>query len=134
MNILFIDNVHPLLKEKLSKLKYSCTAAYKMNKLEIEKIIHNYDGIILRSKFNIDQKFIDKGKKLKFIARAGSGLENIDVSYAKKKGIKCYNAAEGNKQAVAEHALAMLLALFNNLKNVTLKLGKENGIENKIEA
>ena len=133
MNILFIDSVHPLLKEKLSKLKYNCTTAYKMNKLEIEKIIHNYDGIILRSKFNIDQKFIDKGKKLKFIARAGSGLENIDVSYAKKKGVKCYNAAEGNKQAVAEHALAMLLALFNNLKkcDTEVRQGEWNREQNR---
>ena len=116
MKILFIDTVHPLLKEQLEKLYHKCDTAYKKNKSEIEKIIHNYDGIIIRSKYNLDSKFIDKATNLKFIARAGSGLENIDVAYAESKEIKCYNAAEGNKQAVAEHALGMLLCLFNNLK------------------
>jgi len=117
MKILFIDTVHYLLKEQLEKLHYHCDTAYKKNKSEIEVIINNYDGIIIRSKFNIDQTFINKATKLKFIGRAGSGLENIDLDYAKNKKIKCYNAAEGNRKAVAEHALGMLLCLFNNLTN-----------------
>ena len=117
MKILFIDTVHPKLKTTLEKLQWHCDTAYEKNKLEVESVINNYDGIIIRSKFNIDREFIDKANNLKFIARAGSGLENIDVDYAKKKNIRCYNAAEGNKQAVAEHALAMLLALFNNITN-----------------
>lgn len=133
MKILFINTVHPLLKEQLEKLHHKCDTAYKKNKLEIETIIHNYDGIIIRSKFNLDQKFIDKATNLKFIARAGSGLENIDVAYAQSKQIKCYNAAEGNRRAVAEHALGMLLSLFNNLKNcdTEVKNGKWNREENR---
>ena len=115
MKILFIDTAHPLLKEQLEKLHHNCHTAYKKNKSEIEVIINDYDGIIIRSKFNIDQKFINKATNLKFIARAGSGLENIDVGYAENKKIKCYNAAEGNRKAVAEHTLGMLLSLFNNL-------------------
>lgn len=133
MKILFIDTVHPLLKKQLEKLHHHCDTAYKKNKSEIEIIIKDYDGIIIRSKFNVDQKFINKGTNLKFIARAGSGLENIDVAYAESKRIKCYNAAEGNRQAVAEHCLGMLLSLFNNLKNCDAEVreGKWNREANR---
>jgi len=115
MKILFIDTIHPLLKGELEKLNYNFDTAYKKSKSEIEEIISNYEGIIIRSRFKIDKQFIDKATHLKFIARAGSGLENINIEYAQSKNIKCYNAAEGNRQAVAEHALGMLLSLFNNL-------------------
>lgn len=115
MKILFIDTIHPLLKVELEKLNYICDTAYKKSKSEIEEIISNYEGIIIRSRFKIDKHFIDKATNLKFIARAGSGLENINTEYAQSKNIKCYNAAEGNRQAVAEHAIGMLLSLFNNL-------------------
>ena len=117
MKILFIDTVHPLLKQELEKENHICDSAYNKSKTEIQQIISNYQGIIIRSRFKIDKQFIDCGSNLKFIARAGSGLENIDVEYAKNKNIHCYNAAEGNRQAVAEHALGMLLSLFNNLNN-----------------
>jgi D-3-phosphoglycerate dehydrogenase len=133
MRILFIDTVHSLLKKQLEKLHYHCDTAYEKDKSEIEIIINNYDGIIIRSKFKIDQKFINKATNLKFIARAGSGLENIDVDYAKNKNIKCYNAAEGNRKAVAEHALGMLLCLFNNLKScdTQVRAGKWKREENR---
>ena len=117
MKILFIDTVHPLLKQELEKENHICDSAYNKSKTEIQQIISNYQGIIIRSRFKIDKQFIDCGSNLKFIARAGSGLENIDVDYAENKNIHCYNAAEGNRQAVAEHALGMLLSLFNNLNN-----------------
>ena len=115
MKILFIDTVHPFLKKKLEKQNHICDTAYDKNKIEIEKIIKGYEGIIIRSRFTIDKAFIDKAVNLKFISRAGSGLENIDVNYAESKKIKCYNAAEGNRKAVAEHTIGMLLSLFNNL-------------------
>ena len=115
MRILFIDTVQPFLKQALEMQNYICDTAYEKSKAEIQKIIHNYQGIIIRSRFIIDKEFIDYASDLKFIARAGSGLENIDVGYAKSQNIHCYNAAEGNRQAVAEHALGMLLSLFNNL-------------------
>ena len=117
MKILFIDTVHPLLKQELEKENHICDSAYNKSKTEIQQIISNYQGIIIRSRFKIDKQFIDCGSNLKFIARAGSGLENIDTDYAENKNIQCYNAAEGNRQAVAEHALGMLLSLFNNLNN-----------------
>lgn len=122
MKVLFIDTVHPILEKKLSEFGYNCDTAYNKEKHEIKEIIKNYEGIIIRSRFNIDRKFIDKASNLKFIARAGSGLENIDVDYAKTKNIQCYNAAEGNKQAVAEHALGMLLTLFNNLRKADAEI------------
>ena len=115
MKILFIDTVQPFLKQELETQNYICDTAYDKSKAEIQKIIHNYQGVIIRSRFKIDKEFIDYASELKFIARAGSGLENIDVNYAESKNINCYNAAEGNRQAVAEHTLGMLLSLFNNL-------------------
>ena len=110
----------------MKKNHFVCDESYHLSKEEIEKIIHNYEGIIIRSRFIIDSNFIRKAKNLKFIARAGSGLENIDVEFAKSENIKCFNASEGNRQAVAEHSLGMLLSLFNNLNTADkeVRIGK----------
>ncbi len=115
MKILFIDSNHPLLHETLEKAGHTCDLFYQWSKEEIENNIHLYDGIVIRSKIKITKDSIDKATKLKFIARAGAGMENIDVEYAVQKGIKCLHAPEGNRDAVAEHAIGMLLTLFNNL-------------------
>ena len=133
MKILFIDTVHPFLKQELEKQNYICDTAYDKNKAEIQKIIHNYQGVIIRSRFIIDKVFLDYASELKFIARAGSGLENINVAYAESKNINCYNASEGNRQAVAEHALGMLLSLFNNLNKADQEVrnGKWEREENR---
>ena len=116
MKIIFIDTTHPKLIKDLNYKGFICDQAYEKSKSEILKIIKNYDGIVIRSRFKIDKNFINAAKKLKFIARAGSGTENIDLYYANKKNIKCFSAAEGNRQAVAEHALAMILNLLNNIR------------------
>jgi len=115
MKVIFIDSTHQYLIDELSRNSFICHQEFSKTKEQIEKIIENYDGIIIRSRFKIDKKFIDAGKNLKFIARAGSGLENIDIKYARRKNIICINAGEGNKQAVAEHALAMILNLINKI-------------------
>ena len=115
MRILFIDRVHPSLINNLKKNYFVCDESYHLSKKKIEKIIHNYEGIIIRSRFIIDSNFIRKARNLKFIARAGSGLENIDVEFAESEDVKCLNASEGNRQAVAEHSIGMILSLFNNL-------------------
>lgn len=115
MKILFIDSNHPLLRETLEKAGHTCDLNYHWTIEEIIDSIHLYDGIIIRSKIKITKEIIDKAANLKFIARAGAGMENIDVAYAESKGIKCLHAPEGNRDAVAEHALGMLLSLFNNL-------------------
>ena len=136
MKVLFLDSTHHYLTDELSENGFICHEEFSKTKKQIEEIIENYDGIIVRSRLKIDKKFIDFGKNLKFIARAGSGLENIDIEYAKQKKIKCINAGEGNKQAVAEHALAMILNLINkiNLAEYQLRNGewqreKNRGVE-----
>ena len=126
MKILFLDNAHPSLKEELEKNNFLCDEDFISSKEETEKKISQYDGIILRSRLRIDKTFIDFGKNLKFIGRIGSGMEHIDVEYAEKKGIMCLSSPEGNRNAVAEHALGMLLCLLNNISkaNSEVKDGK----------
>jgi D-3-phosphoglycerate dehydrogenase / 2-oxoglutarate reductase len=122
--ILFLDTVHPILEERLTALGYSCEQDLTSTKQEIEAKIGNYFGVIIRSRFTIDQVFLDKATNLKFIARSGAGLENIDVKHAILKGIKVFNSPEGNRIAVGEHALGMLLMLFNQLKKGDSELRK----------
>lgn len=115
MKILFIDSNHPILHQTLEKSGHTCDLNYKWSLEEIITNIYEYDGIVIRSRIKITKEIIDKATKLKFIARAGAGMENIDTTYAESKGIQCLHAPEGNRDAVAEHALGMLLSLFNNL-------------------
>ena len=115
MTILHIDSNHSLLIKQLTDLGFKNDEDFTSTKSEIEAKIHQYDGIIIRSRFSIDKAFIDKATKLKFIGRVGAGLENIDCDYAEQKGITLIAAPEGNSNAVGEHSLAMLLSLFNKL-------------------
>ncbi|WP_299121817.1 2-hydroxyacid dehydrogenase [uncultured Winogradskyella sp.] len=115
MNVLHIDSNHPLLINQLNDLGFTNHEDYSASKEEIEAKIAEYDGLIIRSRFTIDQQFLDAAKNLKFIGRVGAGLENIDCDYAKGKGIILFNAPEGNRNAVGEHTLGMLLSLFNKL-------------------
>ena len=89
----------------------------------VKSIIHQFDGIVVRSRFKIDTDFLKNGKKIKFIARVGSGIENIDIQYLKKRGIKLISAPEGNSNAVGEHAVGLILSLLNklNLANDSVK-------------
>lgn len=116
MKILHLDSNHPLMIQELNKLGYDNSEDFTSPKAEVEAKLHEYDGLIIRSRFSIDKPFLDKATQLKFIGRVGAGLENIDVAYAKQKGIQLYNAPEGNRNAVSEHALGMLLNLFNKLR------------------
>lgn len=115
MKILHLDTNHPLLIEQLNALGFQNDEDYTSSKDTIESKINTYDGIILRSRFTIDKTFLDAAKNLKFIGRVGAGLENIDCNYAEKKGVILIYAPEGNRNAVGEHALGMLLSLFNKL-------------------
>ncbi|WP_426432123.1 2-hydroxyacid dehydrogenase [Winogradskyella sp. HB-48] len=115
MKILHLDKNHPLLLNQLNDLGFTNHEDYTSSKSEIEAKIDTYDGIIIRSRFTIDQQFLDAATNLKFIGRVGAGLENIDCDYAKKKGVYLISAPEGNRNAVGEHALGMLLSLFNKL-------------------
>lgn len=114
--ILFLDTVHPVLEEKLISLGFVCEHDYSSDKRIIEQKISEYFGLVIRSRIPIDQQVLDRASNLKFIARSGAGLENINVAYAEKQGIKVFNSPEGNMDAVGEHAIGMLLMLFNQLK------------------
>ena len=133
MKILFIDSNHNLLHETLEKAGHVCDLNYAWTKDEIINNVHLYDGIVIRSKIKITKEIIDKAVKLKFIARAGAGMENIDIVYSESKGIKCLHAPEGNRDAVGEHAIGMLLSLFNNLcrSNKEVREGKWLREENR---
>ena len=124
MKILHLDTNHPLMIKQLAEKGFENHEDYTSSKMEIEKKIHLYDGIILRSRFSIDKSFLEKATNLKFIGRVGAGLENIDCEFAKSKGIMLISSPEGNRNAVGEHTLGMLLVLLNKFK----KVGKE--IEN----
>ena len=115
MKILHIDSNHPTLISTLKNNGYINDLDISSSKEEIIKIIKDYDGLILRSRFKIDKDFIDNAANLKFIARVGSGLENIDCNYAKSKNIEVISSPEGNSNAVGEHALGLLLSLLNNI-------------------
>ena len=115
LRILHLDKNHPLLLEQLAAAGHENTENYTISKAETEQIIHAYDGIVIRSRFKIDKTFIDAAKGLQFIARVGAGLESIDIPYAKSKGIHLISAAEGNRNAVGEHSLGMILSIFNKL-------------------
>ncbi len=113
--VLFIDTTHPYLIDGLKSLGFKCDHFDSYKKSEYEAVVHNYFGIVIRSKFSLDKAFLEKAENLNFIARVGSGMENVDVEYAEARGIRCLNAPEGNRDAVGEHATGMLLALLNNI-------------------
>lgn len=114
--VIFIDSVHPVLFERLEQAGFICEWKNDLNRKEILSILKEYEGAVIRSKFKFDKAVFDAAPNLKWIARSGAGMENIDREVAEEKGVKCYNSPEGNRDAVAEHCLAMLLALFNNIK------------------
>lgn len=115
MKILQLDKNHPLITRQLSAKGFTIDEDTQSNYDEILKKIRNYDGIILRSRLPIDRNFLDAATGLKFIARVGAGMENIDTRYAEKLGISLISSPEGNRDAVAEHVLGMLLVLMNRL-------------------
>ena len=114
--VLHIDKNHHLLLEGLESLGYKNVLAYDTPLSILLPKLKEYFGVVIRSRFPINKKFIDKASNLKFIARVGSGLENINVRYATKKNITLLSAPEGNRNAVGEHALGMLLCLMNKIR------------------
>lgn len=115
MRILQLDENHPMIAEQLTANGFLVEEDYLSSFQEILKKIEHYDGIIIRSRIPIDQELLSVGKKLKFVARVGAGMENIDVEAANKLGITLINAPEGNRDSVAEHVLGMLLILKHRL-------------------
>jgi len=115
MKILFIDTCHPLLFENLVNDGHECIEGYDFAFEKIREVIPEVQGVVIRSRILLDKNILEVSKNLLFIARAGAGMENIDVDFAKRKNIVCLNSPEGNRDAVGEHAVGMLLSLMNNL-------------------
>lgn len=115
IKVLFIDEVHESLEQDLTRIGVVCDHDYKSNKQDIQSKVKDYQGIIIRSRIPLDAEFLKANKHLLFIGRSGSGMENIDLPMAESLNINCFNAPEANKNAVAEHAMGMILSLFNKL-------------------
>jgi D-3-phosphoglycerate dehydrogenase len=113
--ILITDDLHPLLQEGLIADGFVVDYFPDITEQEALEIIHDYEGLVINSKVHVGKDMLDRGTKLKFVCRAGSGLETIDLEYAKQKNIVAFNSPEGNRNAVAEHALGMLLNLMNHI-------------------
>ena len=113
--ILITDDVHSIMISNFENAGFQCDLFPTYTNEDIFNCIEEYEGIIINSKTKMLKKVLDKASQLKFIGRLGSGMEIIDVEYATKKGIQCFSVPEGNRDAVAEHAIGMLLSLFNNL-------------------
>lgn len=127
-HILHLDENHPVLLEGLKKLGFQNTLAYTMSTSEALKIVPHYQGIVIRSRIPINKIILDRAHNLKFIARVGAGMENIDTEYAEKRNIYLLSAPEGNRNAVGEHACGMILCLLNkiHLANQSVINGKWN--------
>ena len=115
MNILIVDTMHSSIFEMFREKGWAYTYQPQYDREQIIQNLPGFDGLIIRSKTKVNESLLSATKDLKFIARAGAGLDLIDVDYVQKMGIELFHAGTGNRDAVAEHALGMLLGLFNNL-------------------
>ena len=123
-NVLFLDTVHPILEERLTANNFNCIDATQLPIEKIQPLLKDAFGIVIRSRFSMNEEFLSKCPKLKFIARSGAGMENIDEAFCETRKIQLFNAPEGNRNAVGEHALGMLLALFNQLVKADTEVRK----------
>lgn len=121
-NILIVDDIHPIFIEEAEALGYHCDYQPTIKPEQAFEILNKYKGLVIRSKFLVDRKVIDMVKNLRFICRAGAGMDNIDEDYAKEKGIILINAPEGNMDAVGEHAVGLLLNLMNNISRADTEI------------
>jgi D-3-phosphoglycerate dehydrogenase / 2-oxoglutarate reductase len=134
--VLITDDVHALLINGLDNMGFTCIYEPSISNEKVHDIIGDYEGLIINSKIFVDRAMLDAGKKLLFVGRVGSGMEIVDKAYAAEKGVAVLSSPEGNRNAVAEHALGMLLALANNLnranaevKNFNWQREKNRGFE-----
>lgn len=126
MNVAFIDTVHPVLNEMLESKGITCTPFYNTDRESLKEVIGEYHGIVIRSRIKMDADFLAYASSLQFIARSGAGMENIDLDYCAQHNITCFNSPEGNRDAVGEQAMGMLLMLLNNLKRADAEV--RNGV------
>lgn len=131
MRILLLDKNHPLITEQLLAKNFILEEDFTSSYDEVCGKIQNYDGVIIRSRIPLDKNFLEKASNLKFIARVGAGMENIDIPVAEKLGIQLINSPEGNRDSVAEHVVGMLLILMNRLFIASNEVKKEFGCVKK---
>ena len=126
MKVAFLDTVHGILQERLSANGYDCYELYSITREEIlQGRLSDFSGIVIRSRLTIDARLLAALPSLKWIARSGSGLDNIDVEEAEARGVRVINSPEGNRDAVGEHALGMLLSIMHRIHqgNLSVKGG-----------
>lgn len=124
MKILIIDEMHLSILDMLEKEGFQVTYSPKITRAEIIDQVSEYDGLIIRSKTPMDRELLEKATRLKFIGRAGAGLDQIDLDYLADRGVRLFHAAKGNRDAVAEHAIGGLLALFNHIPKADREVRK----------
>lgn len=115
MRLLIVDDIHDVFLEKMQVVGIQADYRPEMGLEEAKRVIGHYDGLVIRSKFRVTRELMDLAPELRVIARGGAGMDNIDEAYAAERGIILLNAPEGNRNAVAEHMIGMLLALMNKL-------------------
>jgi len=115
ISILIVDDVHQVLIDGLINAGFNIKYFPDAKREDILNLTGNFEGLVIRTKTQIDTEIFNVSNKLKFIARAGSGMDNIDIEEAERRGVICFNAGEANSHAVGEHALGMLLCLFNKI-------------------
>lgn len=115
MKVLIVDEMHESIVQMPVELGLEVDYFPNLGLNEVAEIVEKYDGLIIRSKFSIDESFLQKATRLKFIGRAGAGLDLIDLEACKKRDIAVFAANEANRVAVAEHLIGMILALFNKI-------------------
>ena len=120
--ILIADDIDPIFIEQVEAVGYQCDYQPLIKLDQALQIIGGYEGLVIRSKFNVDKQVIDAGTKLRFVCRAGAGLDNVDEDYAGSKNIKLINASEGNMDAVGEHCVGLLLALMNHFNTADAEI------------
>jgi D-3-phosphoglycerate dehydrogenase len=122
MRVLITEDLHPYLMVRLAQFGCKCDIRPKINRTEILDQISDYEGLVVATRVKVDRELIDAASNLKWVARAGSGMENIDVSYAESKNISCVNSPDGNCDAVGEHAVGLLLNLLNYMRRSDLEM------------
>jgi D-3-phosphoglycerate dehydrogenase len=115
MKVLLIDEMHLSILGLLEKEGFQVTYSPEITRAQLLEQIGNYEGLIIRSKTPMDRELLEKATRLRFIGRAGAGLDQLDLAYLKERGVQLFHAAKGNRDAVAEHAVGGILALFNHL-------------------
>jgi len=127
--VVFLDTVHPILSQKLTEYGFKCVDASFFSKESCLNEIIDSNGIVIRSRFKIDEEFLKNASSIEFIARSGSGMENIDLNYCKANNIAVFTSPEGNRNAVGEHCVGLLLNLMNNISKGNNEV--KNGIWNR---